>query len=81
MIRKPSRRGQSSEATDHRPETPRSPRRKPRIGETVILDSANDLITDLQNGHKIGGKGLILMNNAGERAVKADRLAAHTFQF
>ncbi|MFG1687504.1 NAD(P)-dependent alcohol dehydrogenase [Nonomuraea sp. NPDC049269] len=31
------------------------------IGETVTLDSAIDLITDLEKGRKIGGKGLILM--------------------
>lgn len=32
------------------------------IGETVTLDSAIDLITDLEKGRKIGGKGLILMD-------------------
>ncbi|MEV0407624.1 NAD(P)-dependent alcohol dehydrogenase [Actinoallomurus sp. NPDC050550] len=32
------------------------------IGETVTLDSAIDLITDLEKGRKIGGKGLILID-------------------
>jgi hypothetical protein len=32
------------------------------IGETVTLDSAINLITDLEKGRKISGKGLILMN-------------------
>ncbi|MET7339183.1 zinc-binding dehydrogenase [Nonomuraea sp. NPDC005650] len=31
------------------------------IGETVPLESAVDLITDLEKGRKIGGKGIILM--------------------
>jgi hypothetical protein len=31
------------------------------IGETVTLDSAIGLITDLEKGRKIGGKGLILI--------------------
>jgi hypothetical protein len=32
------------------------------VGETVPLDAAAGLITELEKGRRIGGKGLILMD-------------------
>jgi len=35
------------------------------VGETVPLEAATGLITELEKGRKIGGKGLILPDQAG----------------